>query len=155
GSGRALQHAAKYCDERSRLLVHRSSELPCKQRNRWSALRVLKTSVSLTHGLARTARTHRAGFGVQLQQREPECPDLLQRHASNQRDPALRDGRHHRCGHFLYNERIGESRPPVDTASQRRVTHTFTSRSQSSRIPNHATNCRSSKPHSAAPFAKC
>jgi len=48
GSGRALQHAAKYCDERSGLRVHRSSELPCQQRNRWSALRVLKTSVAFS-----------------------------------------------------------------------------------------------------------
>ncbi len=42
GAGRALQHAGKYCDKRSGLRVHRASELPCKQRNRWSALRVLK-----------------------------------------------------------------------------------------------------------------
>ena len=52
GSSRALQHAAKYCDEWSGLRVHRSSQLPCKQLNRWSALRVLKISVSLTHGVA-------------------------------------------------------------------------------------------------------
>jgi len=40
GSGRALQHTAKYCDERP-ATAHRASELPCKQRDPWSALRVL------------------------------------------------------------------------------------------------------------------
>src|SRR5580704_6129583 len=46
GYGRALQHAAKHCDERSGQRVHRSSELPCKQCNRWSALRVLKATMA-------------------------------------------------------------------------------------------------------------
>ena len=31
-----------------------------------------------------------AGSGVQLQQRDPECPDLLQRHAARRGDPSLR-----------------------------------------------------------------
>ena len=36
-----------------------------------------------THRLACTARTLRRRFGVQLQRRDPECPDLLQRHAAD------------------------------------------------------------------------
>ena len=39
--------------------------------------------------VSRAAGKLRNGFGVQLQQRNPKCPDLLQRHAASRGDPSL------------------------------------------------------------------
>ena len=72
GSGRVDQHSAR-CQRRL------TDKLRRTQPELW------------IHRLARAARALRPRSGLQLQRRDPECPDLLQRHAANRGDASLRD----------------------------------------------------------------